>query len=931
MARYGAFDVAPANLLAASFFQPGAIRTGSSITGVSYANPTSTIVALEAIGVAFNGLGQPTAGTVLNITLYAADFATQLAGFSDLTVPLVDFEAAWLGAGATDMFAFLLAGSDALRGAAADDTLTGHTGNDTIEGGAGVNTAAFAGASSLYTVGPAAGGITGITGPDGTDTLENIQFLSFADGIYALTPMGIGPVFSIAANATDTPEGTGATSTATFTVLNTGGTEGTYTIDWTLAGSGGNAADATDFTGGVLPGGSVTFNPGDTARTITIPINGDTALETNEAFSVTLAQPVSGAVFATATAFGTILNDDSAISIATLKANRTEGTGGLTPFTFALSAAGDTSTARTVTYVAAGATVPNTVPAQTSDFPLAKYPMGTVTFAPGEVSKTLTVNVKADTLGELNEAVTLTLFPWAGTTVGTASATGIILNDDTSLRIVSGYYSDRDEGGPALFTVQRSGNLTGTNAVTYATAGTGPTPPTATDFPGSAFPTGTVSFAPGETSKTIQIQSKSDSLLEPDEHFQVTLSAPTGGAAIDPDFATALGSIINDEALLTIAGVSAKPEASTGGTTAFTFTVTRTGDGSTTHSAKFAVTGTTGSGTVAATAADFPGGVFPTGTVSIPYGATKQTITINVNADKAAEFNERFAVTLSAPSAGAAVASSTAQGIIYNDDTALSIAATSASKPEGTTTLAGKTPFTFSVTRFGVATTTQSAKWAVTGLSRTGTTGATASDFAGGIFPSGTVTFAPGVTRQTITVNVSSDPAYELNESFSVTLSAPTGGAMITTATASATILDDDAIKVSGTGDFKGTALADTFVISGTTNSVLFPGSGVDKFLFLPAFPGTFAKTTIYDFAPGIGERIDLTRIDANPAIPANDAFIWRGLNTFTGTPGELRLVGLTASGLLFQGSLDSGIGADFSIYADTTATPTLNSSWFLL
>jgi hypothetical protein len=57
---------------------------------------------------------------------------------------------------------------------------------------------------------------------------------------------------------------------------------------------------------------------------------------------------------------------------------------------------------------------------------------------------------------------------------------------------------------------------------------------------------------------------------------------------------------------------------------------------------------------------------------------------------------------------------------------------------------------------------------------------------------SGTLTFAPGVTSRTVVVTIVGDTAKEANETFSVVLSNPTGGAVIATGTATVTILDDD-------------------------------------------------------------------------------------------------------------------------------------------
>src|SRR4051812_45952370 len=83
--------------------------------------------------------------------------------------------------------------------------------------------------------------------------------------------------------------------------------------------------------------------------------------------------------------------------------------------------------------------------------------------------------------------------------------------------------------------------------------------------------------------------------------------------------------------------------------------------------------------------------------------------------------------------------------------TVQSIAALSADKAEGQS---GSTAFTFTVTRDGNTRIATSASWAVTG---SGANPAAGSDFAGAVFPSGTVSFAAGETSKTITVNVAGD------------------------------------------------------------------------------------------------------------------------------------------------------------------------------
>jgi hypothetical protein len=99
---------------------------------------------------------------------------------------------------------------------------------------------------------------------------------------------------------------------------------------------------------------------------------------------------------------------------------------------------------------------------------------------------------------------------------------------------------------------------------------------------------------------------------------------------------------------------------------------------------------------------------------------------------------------------------------------------------------AGAVALTFTVTREGGDSGAVSAAWTI------GFGTAAASDLAGGQPLSGTVGFAAGQTSATITVLVAGDTVFEGNETFTVTLAAPTGGASLGDAQAVGTILNDD-------------------------------------------------------------------------------------------------------------------------------------------
>ena len=128
--------------------------------------------------------------------------------------------------------------------------------------------------------------------------------------------------------------------------------------------------------------------------------------------------------------------------------------------------------------------------------------------------------------------------------------------------------------------------------------------------------------------------------------------------------------------------------------------------------------------------------------------------------------------------------------------TTLAIAADDAAKAEGD---AGTTPFTFTVTRSGDTSAAGTVDFAVTSAT------ADAADF-GGALPSGTVSFAADETTKTVTVDVSGDVDPEQDESFTVTLSNASGGAVINSASAEGIIQNDDGVAITLISDIQGDA-----------------------------------------------------------------------------------------------------------------------------
>jgi hypothetical protein len=335
------------------------------------------------------------------------------------------------------------------------------------------------------------------------------------------------------------------------------------------------------------------------------------------------------------------------------------------------------------------------------------------------------------------------------------------------------------------YVVTRTGNLSRSSTVNYLVLGSGPNAASAADFKGGALPSGTLTFAAGEDHKTIHIDIADDGLIEADETFSVFLDIPFD--AYRGNY-LASGLIGNDDVavkpVLQLLTSSAQGTEAAAASSGLNFMVTRTGDPSGGSSVSWSVAG---SGANPIDAADF-GGVLPSGLLVFSAGETSKFITVTglVN-DAKFEADETFTLTLSNPNGATVSGTTTATGVVLNDDASPSLALSPANvtHAEGN---AGSTPFAFTVTRTGDTSGATTVNWAVTG---SGPNAANAADF-GGVLPTGVVSFGAGETTKVVTVNVAGDTAVEQNEQFTVTLSGASGGALISTAAATGTITNDD-------------------------------------------------------------------------------------------------------------------------------------------
>jgi predicted extracellular nuclease/phosphodiesterase/alkaline phosphatase D-like protein len=134
----------------------------------------------------------------------------------------------------------------------------------------------------------------------------------------------------------------------------------------------------------------------------------------------------------------------------------------------------------------------------------------------------------------------------------------VIANQDFRLTVVpesatlslSALSADKAEGSigsaPFTFTIQRTGDPSVAVSVSWAVTGSGANAANALDFAGLSFPTGTASFAAGQTSQQITLNVVGDSTFEGDESFTLSLSNPIGGLLLAGG-SSASGRIQNDD------------------------------------------------------------------------------------------------------------------------------------------------------------------------------------------------------------------------------------------------------------------------------------------------------------------------------------------------------------------------------------------------
>lgn len=416
-----------------------------------------------------------------------------------------------------------------------------------------------------------------------------------------------------------------------------------------------------------------------------------------------------------------------------------------------------------------------------------KFPStgGTATFAAGQTSVQIDVVVNGDTKSEPDETFDIVLSDAKNATISDGIGTITIVNDDAAppppatptLSVGDVSVVEGNSGSTqAAVTIKLSAAATGAVTVGYSTVDD--TATTADNDYSAA--SGTVTFAAGETQKTVVVTVKGDTKAEPNEQFAFKLSNAQGATI---DRATATITITNDDsptpppppASATISVNDVTVTEGNSGTTVAEFTVSL----SAAATAPVTVSFRTADGTATTADRDY---LATTGRLTFARGETTKKVRVFVYGDTKNEAAESFSLVLSSPT-NATIAKDRGTGTISNDDTPprISVSIADASIREGNS---GQRILSF------VVSLSTAAREAITLRVQTADGTATAgSDYVA--LASRNLVFGRGMMRQSVSVWVNGDRTFEQDETFTVSISEATG-ASIGRATATGRILNDD-------------------------------------------------------------------------------------------------------------------------------------------
>jgi hypothetical protein len=321
-----------------------------------------------------------------------------------------------------------------------------------------------------------------------------------------------------------------------YTFTRNGVTSGALTVNFSVGGTASFGASPNDYTqtgatSFTPPTGTVTFAAGSSTATVTVDPETDTTIEGDETVILTLASGDGYNVSSPSSATGTITNDDADVSVAVAPASVAED--GATNLVYTFTRTGFTAGALTVNFSVGGTATFGVSPNDYTQTGATTYTTssGSVTFAPGSPTATVTVDPETDTTAEADETVVITLTAGASyNPVSPDSATGTILNDDTLVSVAVAPSSTAEGGANLVYTFTRTGPTTSALAVNFSVGGSASFPADYSQSGATTFtpPTATVTFGAGSSTATVTVTPLTDCDVEGEETVDFTVTAGTG-------------------------------------------------------------------------------------------------------------------------------------------------------------------------------------------------------------------------------------------------------------------------------------------------------------------------------------------------------------------------------------------------------------------
>ena len=545
---------------------------------------------------------------------------------------------------------------------------------------------------------------------------------------------------------------------ATIKVIRIGGNRGQVSVDFSTVNEA--AVGGFDY---MNRSGTLTFFDGETSKTFDVSVWDDWYFEGNESLRLLLSRPMGGAIMGTPS--------NAALTVVDNEFRRA----GVLQFSLPDYVVSETNRVALIKVTrSGGAFGAVSVDFSTSDGTANDgwdytNRLRVLTFAPGQTSTSIAVPVINDTIDESNETVLLYLSnPTGGASLGPQNTARLVIKDNDAggiLNFRATRFSISETSAVATIVVRRTRGLASGVTVDYRTQD-------GTAIHGFDYMEnfGTLTFEAGELTKSFIVPLLDDDLPEGDETIRLLLSNATGGARLG-SISNAVLNVLDDELALQFSRETYS--VSETGKLA-TIAVTRSGPTNRPVSVDYI----TSDGTAIA-GLDY---IARSGTLTLPAGVRSKVFSIPIINDSLAEGDETLSLALSNPMGTNAFLGPRTNAVltILDNDSG------------------GVINFRFAAYR-----TNENAGQAIIAVTRSGgAAGGVTVDFATSdntalagthyVATKGTLTFGPGQAVRTFAVPLLNNTLDDVDRTVLLTLSKPTGGAVLGAVTTVALILSDD-------------------------------------------------------------------------------------------------------------------------------------------